>query len=56
MLAVPTNGSLSGTQTTYPNHVTIGCDEGFILRGSNIRVCQTNGQWSGNETFCKGNT
>lgn len=30
------------------------CDDGFILLGSNIRNCQANGTWSGNQAFCEG--
>ena len=30
------------------------CDEGFNLLGSNIRQCLSTGNWSGNESFCKG--
>ena len=30
------------------------CDEGFTLRGSEIRQCLSNGTWSGNDTLCDG--
>ena len=53
-LRAPMNGSLLGEETTYPNHVEINCDEGFILRGSRERTCQANGKWDGNKTTCKG--
>ena len=53
-LSVPLNGSLSGNLTTYPNKVSFSCDEGFILRGSAVRQCQLNKQWSGNNSFCEG--
>ncbi|KAJ7383495.1 hypothetical protein OS493_027659 [Desmophyllum pertusum] len=52
-LAFPTNGSSVGKQTTFPNKITFSCDEGFILGGSQARMCQSNGRWSGKETFCK---
>lgn len=54
-LPAPLNGSLSGEKTTYPNHVEINCDQGFILRGSHKRTCQADGRWDGNKTLCKGN-
>lgn len=54
-LSTPLNGSLSGEETTYPNHVKINCDEGFILRGSHKRTCQADGKWDGNKTSCQGN-
>ena len=30
------------------------CDEGFNLRGSKIRQCLSNGNWSEKESFCEG--
>ena len=48
------NGSATGGETTYPNEVTFDCDDGFIMTGSRIRICQSNGIWSGNETSCRG--
>jgi len=53
-LANPANGSSIGDLTVFPNKITFGCDEGFLLRGSNIRNCQANGTWSGNQTICEG--
>jgi len=53
-LPVPRNGSSSGNITTFPNEIGFVCDDGFILVGSKFRVCQENGLWSGNETFCEG--
>ena len=48
------NGSISGNLTVYPNIVTFNCDPGFILRGSSVRKCQSNGTWDGYQTACKG--
>ena len=48
------NGSFVGNLTTYPHKVQFMCDEGFTLRGSKIRECLSAGNWSGNESFCKG--
>lgn len=53
-LLAPRNGSMVGKETTYPNSLKFSCDEGFILSGSWLRKCQTNGTWSGNETKCQG--
>ena len=53
-LSVPMNGTLTGNLTTYPNKATFSCDEGFILRGSAIRMCQPDKRWSGTVTFCEG--
>lgn len=53
-LPVPHNGTMAGKETTYPNSLRFRCDEGFILSGSWLRKCQTDGKWSGNETKCQG--
>lgn len=53
-LAVPTNGSFLGSQTSFPNRFIFSCDEGFILKGSKDRKCQSNGTWSGSESLCAG--
>ena len=53
-LSSPLNGSISGNLTVYPNIVTFSCDPGFILRGSSVRKCQSNGTWDGYETNCEG--
>jgi len=54
-LAVPTNGSAIGLETTYPNEIVFGCDDGFNMAGSRIRKCLSSGIWSGNQTSCTGN-
>ena len=28
------------------------CDEGYKLKGSPVRTCQSNGEWSGKDTKC----
>ena len=48
------NGSISGNLTVYPNSITFSCDPGFILRGSSVRKCQSNGTWDGYKTICEG--
>ena len=53
-LSSPMNGSISGNLTVYPNIVTFSCDPGFILRGSSVRKCQSNGTWDGYKTVCEG--
>ena len=53
-LSSPMNGSISGNLTVYPNIVTFSCDPGFILRGSSIRKCKSNGTWDGYKTVCRG--
>jgi len=53
-LPVPTNGSSVVNLTTFPNKILFNCDEGFNLSGSDVRHCQANGTWSGNQTYCEG--
>ena len=55
-LLPPKNGSLVGEETTFPNHVEIRCDKGFILRGSQRRTCQADRTWSGTTASCQGIT
>ena len=51
----PTNGqrTVSGSSTTY-YFVTYTCDEGYTRQGSNMRICLSNGQWSGGVPQCNG--
>ena len=53
-LSAPLNGSVEGSETTFPNVLWFSCDEGFELDGSASRKCQANGTWSGVTTFCRG--
>ena len=55
-LSSPMKGSISGNLTVYPNIVTFSCDLGFIVRGSSVRKCQSNGTWDGYKTICEGTT
>ena len=32
------------------------CNTGYELTGSDNRTCQSNGSWSGSETFCRQGT
>ena len=52
--STPTNGSVHGERTTYPNVLKFQCDEGFTLLGPILRKCQTNGTWSGVDAICQG--
>ena len=53
-ISAPLNGTKRGEQTTYPSKVVFTCDDGFNLRGSNVRQCKSDGEWSGVETSCQG--
>lgn len=54
LLRAPANGSMVGDHTTYPHNVYFGCGEGFILRGSKVRACTSEGTWNGTLAFCEG--
>ena len=53
-LAEPRNGSKVGGKTVFPHSVQFSCDEGFDLAGSALRVCTSNGIWSGQNASCQG--
>ena len=54
-IATPLNGTKHGNDTTYPNKVTLTCDDGFDLKGSHVRECKSDGVWSGEDALCEGN-
>ncbi|XP_054468979.1 sushi domain-containing protein 2-like [Anoplopoma fimbria] len=51
-LSPPNNGKKEGTTYLQGAKVKLSCDDGFTLKGSAERVCQGNGQWSGENTNC----
>ncbi|XP_048587546.1 sushi, von Willebrand factor type A, EGF and pentraxin domain-containing protein 1 isoform X2 [Nematostella vectensis] len=53
-LVNPANGETTGSSTTYGSTASVTCHEGYDLIGSKSRVCQADGTWSGNDTWCKG--
>lgn len=53
-ISTPLNGTKVGEQTTYPSKIIFTCDDGFNLRGSNVRQCKSDGEWNGVETSCQG--
>lgn len=52
-LPPPVNGKKEGTTYTEGSTVRFSCIEGKTLKGSEERVCQANGEWSGEEALCK---
>ena len=53
-LYAPNHGSKLGSQVTYNSQVYFSCDRGYKLRGNEVRRCQNNKTWSGQETTCQG--
>ncbi|KAM4528244.1 sushi domain-containing protein 2-like [Odontesthes bonariensis] len=51
-LPPPTNGKKEGTTYLQGATVRFSCDEDYTLKGSAERICQNNGQWSGEDTSC----
>lgn len=49
------NGMKHGNCIIYFNKVLFICDDGFNLKGLNVRECRLDGVWSGEEIFCEGN-
>ena len=48
------NGTVNYDGTGYNMVVVYKCDEGYSLIGLSTRVCQSSGEWSGEEPFCEG--
>lgn len=54
ILMAPMNGTIKGTDFTFPNVIEFACDNGFDLIGPHNRHCQANGSWSGENAICRG--
>ena len=52
-LSPPAKGKKEGTSYLQGATVRFTCDDDYTLKGSEERVCQENGQWSGEEAACK---
>ena len=50
----PWHGYLSGAVFTYNSKVTFSCRAKHHLSGNTERLCQANGQWSGQQPRCLG--
>ena len=52
-LAAPVNGQVAVTGRIIGSSAVYSCNVGFFLTGgSRVRVCQSNGQWSGSMPRC----
>ena len=48
------NGRKHGYEYTLEKSIRYSCVYGFVLNGSSLRTCQSNGTWSGNKPTCEG--
>lgn len=49
---MPMFGSLNFDSTTFGSVVTYSCQAGYVLEGDETRVCEEDGQWSGDNPSC----
>ena len=42
----------SDNRYNYGDKVFTQCNKGYVTGGTEFRVCQNNGQWSGSQTTC----
>ena len=52
-LNAPTDGSIIMPSTTTGSVVMYNCNEGFNITGPAKRICQPNGQWTGDDPECE---
>ena len=53
----PNNGTITCSLgydgvPSYEDNCSFTCNTGYQLTGSDTRICQSNGSWSGNEAIC----
>ena len=53
-LYAPDHGTVQGTRYTYDEQLYFVCNRGYKLEGSNVRQCQDDKTWSGEEVTCRG--
>ena len=53
-LIAPTNGRVEAPLRTVNSQAIYFCDDGYFLQGPSSRICQSNGDWSGNAPVCVG--
>ena len=49
----PSNGRVNQQGNEPGDRATYTCNSGYELIGSSTRICQTNGQWSGDAPTCE---
>ena len=52
-LTDPASGDVNFNSTEIGSMANYSCNEGFILNGNATRICQDNGEWSGDDPTCQ---
>lgn len=52
-LADPGNGTVLLALTTFSEVAIYECNENYTLEGTQNRICQDDGNWSGNPPTCE---
>ena len=52
-LESPQNGTVTQEERIYPNEAEYSCDDGFELEGEAVRMCQIDGEWTGEAPICE---
>ena len=53
MLAIPDNGHVVTNGQIFRSVATYTCNAGYTLIGEDVRICQSEGQWSNREPYCE---
>jgi cysteine-rich repeat protein len=53
LLEPPENGNKTGDSRHCPAKVKFSCSIGYKLNGTDVRICQQNGEWSGQQPTCE---
>ena len=49
----PENGLITINNITLGSIATYSCNEGYNIMGNEVRTCQENGSWSGEDPVCQ---
>ena len=49
----PDNGTVMFESTNVGSSAQYVCNEGFLLSGGGVRMCEAGGMWSGSEPVCE---
>lgn len=50
---IPSNGMKIGSNHSYGASIQFTCNQGYTLQGSQERICQNSGEWSGSQPTCQ---